>query len=432
MMPRVKISYKKQRIGWNSKRMAKLNPRTDATFDGAIARRDFPVFQKNKNVVFLDTAASAQKPQAVIDALQNALTDHYANIHRGLYQFSQKSTADFEAARSKVADFIGAQPNEIVFTRNGTESINLVAATWGRQNLKAGDEILITALEHHANIVPWQLIAKETGAKLVVVPITKNGDILASDIFARMTSKTKLMAISHMSNALGTILPVMDGVVTEAKKRGITTLLDGCQAVMHIPVDVKQLECDFYVFSGHKLYGPSGVGVLYGREALLNAMPPYQGGGDMIEKVAFESTTFKTAPARFEAGTPAIAEVIALGAAIDYLNQWGVSAIAQYEEELYRYALEKIATIPGLTLHGNAMRRASILSFTVDWGHPSDIAMVLDKENICVRVGHHCCMPLMKELGVTGTIRASLGMYNTGADVDALIAGLEKARKLLS
>lgn len=407
----------------------------ESTFDVLEARRDFPIFQQKMNgkeLVFLDTGASAQKPQRVIDSFNALYATHYANVHRGLYAFSAETTRRFEEARAKVAQFIHAETNEIAFTRNGTEAINLVAASWGRDNVGAGDEIVITALEHHANIVPWQLLCERAGAKLVVVPITENGDVLAADIVAAFTPRTKLLAMSQMSNALGTILPVMDGVLDDAKARGITTLLDGCQGIMHIPVDVKQLNCDFYVFSGHKLYGPNGVGVLYGREELLNAMPPYQGGGDMIDIVSFDGTTYKPAPARFEAGTPAIAEVIALGVAIDYLQEWGMSAIARHEEELYRYALERIEEIPGLTLHGRALRRASILSFTVDWAHPSDVATVLDKEGICVRVGHHCCMPLMQVLGVTATIRASLGLYNTKADIDALIDGMLKAHRFFA
>ena len=403
-------------------------------FDGAVARKDFPIFKQKMNgkpLTFLDTAASAQKPQAVIDALQTALSDHYANIHRGLYQFSQKSTAEFENTRAKVAQFINALENEIVFTRNGTEGINLVAATWGRTHLNPGDEILITALEHHANIVPWQLIAERTGAKLIVAPITNKGDVLAEDVVNLMTDDTRMVAISHMSNALGTILPVGD-IIKAAKKRNIATLIDGCQGILHIPVDVEALGCDFYVFSGHKLYGPSGIGVLYGREELLNTLPPYQGGGDMIDTVSFEKTTYKMAPARFEAGTPAIAEVIALGAAIDYLNGWGMANVARYEEELYNYALTELAKLDGVTIHGQALRRASILSFTVDWAHPSDVATILDKEGVAVRVGHHCCMPLMKILGVTGTIRASLGLYSTREDIDVLMAGLNKAKGMLA
>lgn len=403
-------------------------------FDGAVARRDFPIFKQKMNdkpLVFLDTAASAQKPQIVLDTLQAALSENYANIHRGLYQFSQKTTSQFESARAKVADYINAFENEIIFTRNGTESINLVAAVWGRTHLNPGDEILITALEHHANIVPWQLIAERTGAKLVVAPITKEGDVLAEDVIALISEKTKMVALSQMSNALGTILPIAE-IIAAAKKVNAATLIDGCQAIMHGPVDVKTLKCDFYVFSAHKLYGPNGVGVLYGREELLNALPPYQGGGDMIDTVSFEKTIYKNAPARFEAGTPAIAEVIAFGAAIDYLKSWGIANIARYEGEIYQYALQEIAKVDGLTLHGRAQNRASILSFTTSWAHPSDVATILDKEGIAVRVGHHCCMPLMARLGVTGTIRASLGLYSTREDIDALMFGLEKARKMLS
>lgn len=409
--------------------------KNENTFDVWEARKDFPIFNQTMNgkpLVFLDTGASAQKPQIVIDTFNDIYSKHYANVHRGVYAFSAETTRKFEEARVKVANFINAETNEIVFTRNGTEAINLVAASWGRTNIKAGDEIIITALEHHANIVPWQMLCEQTGAKLVVAPITDNGDVLAADVIACITPRTKLLAISHMSNALGTILPVMELILDHAKARGITTLLDGCQGILHVPVDVKKLNCDFYTFSGHKLYGPNGVGVLYGREEILNAMPPYQGGGDMIDVVSFSGTTYKPAPARFEAGTPAIAEVIALGVAIDYLTEWGMSNIARHEEEVYRYALDRITEIPGLILHGRALRRASILSFTVDWAHPSDVATVLDKEGICVRVGHHCCMPLMERLSVTATIRASIGLYNTTDDIDALIAGLHKARKFFA
>lgn len=410
-------------------------PAAETSFDVEKARADFPIFRQQmngKNLVYLDTASSAQKPQVVIDAFNKVFSNHYANVHRGLYALSQESTRQFEAAREKVARFINAQNDEIVFTRNATEAINLVAASWGGANLKPGDEILITALEHHANLVPWQLIAQKTGAKLIVAPITDRGDVLTNEVINCITPRTKLLAIAHMSNALGTILPVMELVLDVAKARGITTLLDGCQAILHIPVDVKQLNCDFYVFSGHKLYGPTGVGVLYGRSELLNAMPPYQSGGDMIDVVSFEGTTFKPAPSRFEAGTPAIAEVIALGAAIDYLTELGMTNIARYEEEIYRYALTEIAKVEGLHLHGQALRRASILSFTVDWAHASDVATILDKEGVCVRVGHHCCMPLMARLGVTATIRASIGLYNTREDIDALINGIEKARKFFA
>ncbi len=398
---------------------------------GMTVRKEFPVFAKHPDLHFLDTAASAQKPQAVLDVLNIALSDHYANIHRGLYDFSARMTADFENARRKVANFLKARENEIVFTRNATEAINLVAASWGSGNLKSGDEILITALEHHANIVPWQMIASNVGAKLVVAPITDKGDVLSVDVIKLINPKTKMVAVSHMSNALGTILPVAE-IVAAAKRFGAATLLDGAQAVLHIPVDVKALDCDFYVFSGHKLYGPTGIGVLYGREEMLNAMPPYMGGGDMIEAVSFDKTTYKNAPARFEAGTPAIAEAIALGAAIDFVTGCGLANIAQYEQELYEYALHELQKIDGLKLYGQGFKRASILAFTIDGLNAADVAMILDKENICVRVGHHCAMPLLERLGVAATIRASIGMYNTRDDIDALILGLNKAKRMLS
>lgn len=398
--------------------------------DGASVRADFPVFAKNKNLVYLDSASSAQKPQAVIGAM-NAVMMDYANVHRGIYGLSQNMTAAYEAARAKVADFIHAGTEEIVFTRNATESINLVAASWGAANLKPGDEILITALEHHANIVPWQLIAEKTGAKLVVAPITDKGDVLAADVIAKMTSRTKMVALSHMSNVLGTILPVTE-IVAAAKKAGAATLIDGCQAIVHASVDVKALGCDFYVFSGHKLYGPTGIGVLYGRKEMLNAMPPYQGGGDMIDQVTFEKTTFKNAPARFEAGTPAFVEAIGLAAAIGYLQSLDRIQIVNHEDELYQSAYVRLKAMPGVKIYGEAVNRGSILCFTCDWGHVSDVAMIMDKQGIAVRAGHHCAMPLMKELGVTATIRASIGLYTTMDDIDALLAGLHKAKEMLS
>ncbi len=404
--------------------------RSVTSFDGAAVRMDFPVFSKNPQLVFLDSAASAQKPQTVIDAM-NAAMSSYANVHRGVYGLSQNMTTVYEKARQTVADFIKVKPNEIVFTRNATESINLVAASWGAANLKSGDEILITELEHHANIVPWQMIAEKTGAKLVVVPITTNGDVLAADVIAKITPRTKMVAISHMSNVLGTILPVAE-IIAAAKKIGAATLIDGCQAVVHQPVDVQALGCDFYVFSGHKLYGPTGIGVLYGREEMLNAMPPYMGGGDMIDTVTFEKTTYKQAPSRFEAGTPAFIEAIGLSAAIHYLQQWPMGEIARYESEIYAYAYTQLKAMEGVTLYGHAMKRAGILCFTASWGHASDIAMILDKENIALRVGHHCAMPLMQALGVTATLRASIGMYTTMADIDALLVALAKARKMLA
>jgi cysteine desulfurase/selenocysteine lyase len=398
-------------------------------------RADFPVFNQVVNgqrLAYLDTASSAQKPQCVIDSLTETLTTHYANIHRGLYQFSQVTTTKFEQARQIVAQFINApSPDNIVFTRSATESINLVAACWGSAFLKAGDEVVITQLEHHANIVPWQMIAEKTGAKIVVAPITATGEVQVEDILKCFTPRTKMMAISAMSNVLGTVLPIKR-IVSEAKARGITTLVDGCQIVMHKDSDVQDIGCDFFVFSGHKLYGPNGVGVLYGRADLLNAMPPYQGGGDMIDRVSFTGTTYKNAPARFEAGTPAIAEVIALSVAITYLQSLGLSTIASHEDTMLAYAEEQLKTIPGLKLYSNAPERASIMAFTIDGCPPSDIAMILDQKGVCVRVGHHCAMPLLEFLQVPALVRASIGLYTTRDDIDALITGLKTAQRLLA
>jgi cysteine desulfurase/selenocysteine lyase len=406
----------------------------DGRYDVQRVRQDFPIFQQSvhgQRLTYLDSGSSAQKPQSVLDSLNTTLTTHYANIHRGLYEFSQTTTTKFEQARQKVADFICASvADEIVFTRSATEGINLVAACWGGENLQAGDEIVITELEHHANIVPWQMIAEKTGAKIVVAPITPYGDLRAEDVINCFTSRTKMVAFSAMSNVLGTITPVKE-IIAAAKERGIVTLVDACQAVMHQNIHVQDWACDFLVFSAHKLYGPNGVGVLYGRTELLNAMPPYQGGGDMIESVSFAGTTYKNAPARFEAGTPAIAEVIALGAAIDYVTSLGLDAIARHEKMILDYAEDKLQTIAGLRLYGKAPQRASILAFTIDGCPSSDVGMILDQKGVCVRVGHHCAMPLMACLGVTSLIRASIGLYTTTDDIDALVDGLHTAQRLL-
>lgn len=403
-------------------------------FNSDSVRANFPVLAQEMNgkpLVYLDTASSAQKPQCVLDALNNVLQNGYANIHRGLYGFSQSTTSAFEAARQTVANFIGANARDIVFTKGATEAINLVASSWGRANIGAGDEILITEMEHHANIVPWQLLAAETGATLKVCPITDKNEVDLAAFESLITPRVKLVAFTHMSNALGTINPVKD-MVKLAKKHEATVLVDGAQAVIHIPVDIKSLGCDFYVFSGHKLYGPTGIGVLYGRYCLLNAMPPYQSGGDMIETVSFDKdTTFKAAPARFEAGTPPIAQAIGLAAAIDYITAQGLANIARFEEELYHYAIARLNEIAGITLYNTAMRKASILSFTANWGHHADIATLLDKQGIAVRAGHHCAMPLMERLGVTGTVRASLGMYTTRDDIDRFVSAMDKAKTML-
>lgn len=413
--------------------MLKLAGHTD--FDAI--RADFPVLQKKMNgkpVAFLDSGASAQKPRAVIDAMRAAMENDYANIHRGLYQFSQVTTAKFEAVRQKIADFTGA-PSEksIVFTRNATEGINLIAQSWGRVFLSPGDEIVISGMEHHANIVPWQILRDQIGIVLKIIPVLDDGTLDFEAFGKLLTNRTRLVSVVHVSNALGTINPVEDIIAaTRGFSPDIKVLIDGSQAVVHQPVNIAALDCDFYVWTGHKLYGPTGIGVLYGRAEILNAMPPYQGGGDMIENVTFDKTTYKDAPGRFEAGTPAIIEAIGLGAAIDYVAAIGMAEIAKREHRLLEYGLGRMAEIPGLSLYGPAQDRAGIISFTAEWGHASDIAMILDQQGVAVRSGHHCCEPLMRRFGVDATVRASLGLYSNESDIDRLVEGLSKARELLS
>ena len=400
-------------------------------------RDDFPALKETmhgKPLVYLDTASSAQKPQAVIDAMRDVMSYHYANIHRGIYQFSQVTTAEYEAVRGKVAAFLNApSEREIVFTRNTTEAINLVAQCWARHNLSSGDEIILSVMEHHANIVPWQLIQDATGFLIKVIPLLSDGTLDLDAYRSLLSERTKLVALVQVSNTLGTINPVKE-MIAEAKAFNpeIITLIDASQSVVHGAVDVQDIAGDFLAFTGHKLYGPTGAGVLWGRAELLDQMPPYQGGGDMVDVVTFNGTSFKTAPARFEAGTPAFVEVIGLGAAIDYLDVVGRRNIAAHERELLAYAMQKLENIDGLKFHGTAPHKAGIISFTADWGQNADIAMVLDQQGIAVRTGHHCCMPLMDALGVAGTIRASLGLYSNRNDIDSLVQGLKKAKDLLS
>lgn len=399
-------------------------------------RADFPILAKTMSgqpVAYLDTGASAQKPQIVIDTMKDVMETHYANIHRGLYEFSQTSTTEYEAVRSKVAGFIGAgSENEVIFTRNTTEAINLVAHSWGRKILERGCDVVITEMEHHANIVPWQLICGMTGAKLKVVPVMDNGTVDLAAFEHMVTENTKIVSFVHVSNSLGTINPAKRMVeIAKAKNPDVSVLIDGSQSAVHGPVNVQDLGCDFFVFTGHKLYGPTGVGVLWGRAEILEQMPPYQGGGDMIEHVSFEKTTFKEAPAKFEAGTPAIVEVIGLGAAIDYVQAIGMDVIAAHEKGLFEYAMKELATVPGLTYYGTGPDKAGIITFHADWGHPSDIGMILDQCGVAVRTGHHCCQPLMKRFGIESTVRASLGLYSNKGDIDALVAALKKARSLL-
>ncbi|MEY3808737.1 MAG: hypothetical protein RI893_1713 [Pseudomonadota bacterium] len=390
-------------------------------------RADFPILAeliRNKPLVYLDNAATCQKPQAVIDSIVQLYSHDYANVHRGVHSLSQRSTDKFEGARTKVKDFINAASDkEIIFVRGATEAINLVAQTYGKANIKTGDEILITAMEHHANIVPWQMLCEQTGAVLKVAPINRQGELIYAEFEKLLSDKTKLVSVVHMSNALGTINPV-NQIIAAAHAKNIPVMLDGAQAVPHMTVNVQELDCDFYVFSGHKLYGPTGVGVLYGKQALLEAMPPYQGGGDMIRKVTFEHTEYNALPYKFEAGTPAIAEVIGLGAAIDYLNEIGMANIAAYEAELLAYATEKAREIKGLSIIGEAEHKGAILSFVLDKIHPHDIGTMLDSLGIAIRAGHHCAMPVMDFFEVPATARASFAMYNTKEEIDFLMKGI--------
>lgn len=403
------------------------------SFDIERIRADFPILatqMRGRPLTYLDSAASAQKPRAVIEAMSDFYSAHYANIHRGVYQLSAEATRRFEEVRSGVARFIGAEDaREIVFVRNATEAINLVARTWGENGIGADDEIVLTTMEHHANIVPWQMLCERTGAHIRVARMSDDGVLDLDHLESLLGSRTKLLAFTQVSNALGTINPVQS-ITAMARRRGIATLVDGAQGVPHQPVDVASLGCDFYVFSGHKLFGPSGAGVLWGRLPLLEAMPPFLGGGDMIESVRFEGTTYAPVPQKFEAGTPDIASVIGLGAAVDYLEGIGMEKIAAYEQSLLVYATEKLAEIPGLRLIGTAKEKAAVLSFVLEDVHPHDVGTVLDGEGVAIRAGHHCAQPLMERLGVPATARASLAFYNTTEDVDRLVAALRKTQEL--
>ena len=391
-------------------------------------RADFPILAekiRNKPLVYFDNAATCQKPQAVIDSIVHLYSHDYANIHRGVHTLSMRSTDLFEGARTKVKDFINASSEkEIIFVRGATEAINLVAQTYGKANIKPGDEIIISAMEHHSNIVPWQMLCEQTGAVLKVAPMNLTGELLFDEFEKLISDKTKLVSVVHMSNALGTINPVKK-IIAAAHAQGIPVLLDGAQAIPHMTVDVQDLDCEFYVFSGHKLYAPTGTGVLYGKQALLEAMPPYQGGGDMIRKVTFAETEYNVLPYKFEAGTPDIAGVIGLGAAIDYLNGIGMDKIAAYEAELLAYATEKALQIKGLRIIGEAEHKGAILSFVLDKIHPHDIGTMLDSLGIAIRAGHHCAMPVMDFYKVPATARASFAMYNTREEIDVLMKGIE-------
>jgi cysteine desulfurase / selenocysteine lyase len=397
--------------------------------DVARVRADFPCLHQTihgRPLVFLDTAASAQKPAVVIEAMARVLREDYANIHRGIYDLSQRATELHEGARATAQRFINAaDAREIVFTRNATEGINLVAQSFVRPRVRPGDQVLITGLEHHANIVPWQLLRDQAGLEMVVAPINDDGELLLEEFEARLSERTRLVAVSWVSNALGTVNPVRE-IIALAHARGVPVLLDAAQAVQHMPVDVQELECEFLVFSGHKLYGPSGIGVLYGKADLLEAMPPYQGGGEMIASVSYERTEFNEIPYKFEAGTPAIEAAVGLAAAIDYVDGLGLEDIAAHEAALLAYGTRALQQIPRLRLVGTARHKCSVLSFVMDGAHPQDIGTLLDLDGIAVRTGHHCAQPTIERLGFNATARASIGVYNTTDDLDALAAGLRR------
>jgi cysteine desulfurase/selenocysteine lyase len=396
-------------------------------------RRDFPILSRpvhGHRLAFLDSAASAQKPRAVIDAISHCYEAEYANVHRGVYWLSERATLAFEAARERVAKFLNArEAREIIFTRGATESINLVAASYGEGFLKSGDEIILSALEHHSNIVPWQLLRDRKGVVIKVAPVDDAGEFLLEEYSGLFTPRTRLVAVTHTSNALGTVTPLSE-IIRIARAHGAHVLVDGSQAAPHRAVDMRALDCDFFVFTGHKLYGPSGIGVLYGRADLLNAMPPYQGGGDMIRSVSFEKTEYADIPNRFEAGTPHISGAIGLAAAIDYVSAIGFERIGDHEQALLAYATERLTEVPGLSIVGRAREKASIVSFVMDCAHPHDIGTVLDRAGIAVRAGHHCAQPLMDRMNVAGTARASFGIYNGFDDVDALVGGLQRVREI--
>lgn len=402
--------------------------------DVARVRADFPALHQtiydDRPLVYLDNAASAQKPQVVIDRITNYYSREHSNVHRGVHHLSQTATEAYEGARNLIARYLNAAfTHEVIYTRGTTEAINLVAATYGRKHVGRGDEIIISAMEHHSNIVPWQMLCEEKGARLRVIPVNNRGELLYDEYERLLNDRTRLVAVAHVSNSLGTINPVKRMIDT-AHGLDIPVLVDGAQAVPHMAVDVRDLDCDFYCFSGHKMFGPTGIGILYGKETLLDAMPPFQGGGDMIETVSFDGTTFNELPHKFEAGTPHIAGGIGLGAAVEYLQHVGLDAIASYEHDLLAYATEQMHTIEGIRFIGTASEKASVVSFLLGDIHPYDAGTILDRLGIAVRTGHHCTQPLMQRFGIPGTVRASFALYNTREDVDALVAGLHKVKQM--
>lgn len=396
-------------------------------------RKDFPILDQSvsgRALVYLDSASSSQQPAAVIDAVARYHREDHSNVHRGVHTLSHRATEAYEGARDKIREFINAaNRSEVVLTSGTTESINLVAQSFCRPRLEPGDKILITHLEHHANIVPWQIVCEQTGAELLVAPIDDDGQLEIETLMSMLTSEVFILAIGHVSNALGTINPIGE-IIAEAKRRDIPVLVDGAQGVPHMPIDVQDLDCDFYAFSGHKMFGPTGTGVLYGRESLLEEMPPYQGGGDMILEVSFESTVYNELPYKFEAGTPNISGVIGLGAAIDYLHSIGMRRVADYEHQLHDYMVSQLSLVDGVRLIGKARNKASLQSFLLDDIHSHDLGTILDQQGVAIRTGHHCAMPVMTRFGISGTSRASLAFYNNAADVNRLVEALQQARKI--
>lgn len=404
------------------------------TFDVQAIRKQFPVLNrlvKGKPLVYFDNAATAQKPKVVIDALTEYYEKYNANIHRGIHSLAEEATAAYEATRDTVQQFINAKHREeIIFTRGVTESINLVAYTYGRTNLENGDEVIISGMEHHSNIVPWQLIAEMTGAKLRVIPVDDNGELIMEEFYKLLSGKTKIVSIVHASNSLGTINPVKE-IIDAAHKVGAVVLVDGAQSTVHLDINVQELDCDFFAISSHKVYGPTGIGVLYGKKHLLEAMPPFMGGGEMIKDVSFEKTTWNDLPYKFEAGTPNIADTVAFKAAIDFINSIGKTAARKHEDALLQYATAQLEAIDGIRLIGRAKHKVSVASFVVEGVHPQDLGILLDNQGVAVRTGHHCTQPLMNRFGIPGTTRASFAMYNTKEEVDVMIAALNKAIRLL-
>ena len=404
-------------------------------YDVAAIRADFPILAQDirgQSLAYLDSAASAQKPRQVIDCVSGVYETGYANVHRGLHYLSEKATADYEGAREKIRAFMNAESSaEIIYTRGASEAINLVAASWGGANIGPGDEIVISEAEHHSNIVPWQILRDQKGAVLKVLPVDDEGAVHLDQFRELLSERTKIVAVTHVSNVLGTVYPIKE-MARLAHQVGAVILIDGCQGITHMPVDVRDLDCDFYAFSGHKLYGPSGIGVLYGKAALLEAMPPYQSGGDMIERVTFEKSTWAELPHKFEAGTPAIAQAIGLGAAVDYVSQVGMAAIAAHEQELLTYTTQRLASVPGLRLVGTAPGKVSVVSFVMDCAHPHDISTIIDQTGVAIRAGHHCAQPLIDRFDIPSAARASFGMYNTVEEADRLVAGLEKVKEIFA